>query len=383
MPTLRDKTILIVSPQSWGKMFVSKHHYAVELARYGNKVYFLNPPETNVGQDPAEKIRIEPNPAAPNLFVIHHRLSFPYNIKFHWPGLFHWLMRPHIAAILRKIGSPVDIIWSFDLGDLYPFRLFPSRAFRIFHPVDEPLNDTAIRSGKGGQVIFSVTKEILDKYRQFPAPAHFINHGLSREFIRDIDTARGVGHPIRVGLSGNFLRGDIDRPVLLQIIRENPAVIFECWGSYKTSQSNIAGSSDTATHDFIETLAAQPNVRLHGAIPAQELAGRMLEVDAFLICYDILKDQSGGTNYHKIMEYFGTGKLVVSNNVTTYKDRSDLLLMTEERDHNRKLPELFAQAMSRLHVHNSPENQQTRIAFARNNTYRQQIERIEKIINDL
>ncbi len=42
------KTILLISPESWGKSFVSKHHYAVELAKKGNIVYFLNPPsDTN------------------------------------------------------------------------------------------------------------------------------------------------------------------------------------------------------------------------------------------------------------------------------------------------------------------------------------------------
>ena len=38
------KKILLISPQAWGKMFVAKHHYAVELSRSGNEVYFLNPP---------------------------------------------------------------------------------------------------------------------------------------------------------------------------------------------------------------------------------------------------------------------------------------------------------------------------------------------------
>ncbi len=42
---LNDKTILIISPQEWGKMLLSKHHYALELAKAGNIFYFLNPPD--------------------------------------------------------------------------------------------------------------------------------------------------------------------------------------------------------------------------------------------------------------------------------------------------------------------------------------------------
>ena len=48
MDSLRNKTILIISPQAWGKMFLSKHHYAIELAKRGNAVYFLNPPGENI-----------------------------------------------------------------------------------------------------------------------------------------------------------------------------------------------------------------------------------------------------------------------------------------------------------------------------------------------
>ena len=39
-----DKRILIISPEPWDHIPVSKHHYARKLAKLGNRVYFLNPP---------------------------------------------------------------------------------------------------------------------------------------------------------------------------------------------------------------------------------------------------------------------------------------------------------------------------------------------------
>jgi len=377
---LRNKTILILSPQSWGKMFVSKHHYALELAKRGNTVYFLNPP---VGKEPAlpENIVIRTSEHHPRLFIIDHRLSFPYNIKFHWIGLFHALMRPHVRHILRKIGQPVDIVWSFDLGNLYPFSLFPAGCFRLFHPVDEPLNQTAIDSAKGCGVILSVTQEILAKYNALPVARHFVNHGLAGYFLEPAETPRPADDAIRVGISGNFLRGDVDRKTLLTIIKKNPNVVFECWGSYTIRQSNIAGNDDEATHAFIAALQEQPNVILHGAVASQTLATSIRRMDAFLICYDIAKDQSGGTNYHKIMEYLSTGKVIVSNNVTTYKDRPDLLQMTSRRDDNRELPALFTKVISDLANYNSPSLQAQRISHAADNTYAAQINRIEKLLN--
>ena len=41
---LTKKNILLISPEPWGINRVSKHHYATELAKRGNNVYYLNPP---------------------------------------------------------------------------------------------------------------------------------------------------------------------------------------------------------------------------------------------------------------------------------------------------------------------------------------------------
>jgi hypothetical protein len=103
-------------------------------------------------------------------------------------------------------------------------------------------------------------------------------------------------------------------------------------------------------------------------------------MDGFLICYDIKKDQSGGTNYHKILEYISTGKVIISNNVTTYASRPELVQMVDSREHNRELPALFKNIVNRLDHFNSPEFIQKRISFAKDNSYCRQIERIEGIL---
>ncbi|GAB1397072.1 hypothetical protein MASR1M65_18510 [Saprospiraceae bacterium] len=43
----KNKTILIISQQEWGLMRISKHHYALELAKKGNKVFYLTAPDNN------------------------------------------------------------------------------------------------------------------------------------------------------------------------------------------------------------------------------------------------------------------------------------------------------------------------------------------------
>jgi hypothetical protein len=372
---LSGKTILMISPQAWGKMFVSKHHYAVELAKNGALVYFLNPPDQENWQ-PGGEINIQRSEQQDNLFLIDHRLSFSYNIKFHFIGLFHLLMRSHVKKILRKIGRPVDIVWSFDLGHLYPFSHFPAASYKLFHPVDEPLNKTAIDSAGGARAILSVTKEILEKYHAFDVPKHFINHGVTGDFLEAFDIDPMPGNPVRVGFSGNLLREDIDRTTFLQLIGEHPAVIFECWGSYQPGQSNIGGGSGTETANFVGELQRKPNVVLHGVVDTKTLAKELLRMDAFLICYDINKDQSKGTNYHKVMEFLSRGKVIISNNITTYADEPDLIRMTRSREGNGELPALFRETLAGLASFNATPLQQRRIQYARQNSYMRQIERI-------
>ena len=94
MLALKNKTILILSPQSWGTMYVAKHHYAIELASRGNTVYFLNPPDNiswSIGTR-RNRIKIKPGPVS-TLFLISHKLYFPFLLKFHAKKVFHLLVR--------------------------------------------------------------------------------------------------------------------------------------------------------------------------------------------------------------------------------------------------------------------------------------------------
>jgi hypothetical protein len=113
------KTALIVSPQAWGKMFISKHHYAVELSKLGYKVFFINPPkEKKIGS--WCNISIEKS-AFENLWILSHTLFFSSYLKFHFSWLFNRLVYIQRWIILRKTGNP-DLILSFDLSNNFPLK---------------------------------------------------------------------------------------------------------------------------------------------------------------------------------------------------------------------------------------------------------------------
>jgi hypothetical protein len=376
MHQLSNKTILLISPQAWGSMALSKHHYAVELAKKGNQVFFLNPPDCTLSRP---GIYTEKSSVHPNLFFIRTRLNFPYRLRFHARLLFQFFMKRFIKSINDTIGKPIDIVWSFDIGNIYPISFFKSK-LKIFHPVDRPHNKDAILAAKGSDFIFSVTKEILNEYIHFPASRHLINHGVTEEFLIENKNNEVAANLITVGLSGNFTRNDIDRETLLKIIKDNPTIVFECWGSYDIKQANLGGSDDEEQLKFVSNLKSSSNVILHGPVPSTTLSKEFKRVHAFLICYDIRKDHSQGTNYHKVMEYLSTGKVIISNNMTAYDNESGLIVMTKKRTDNSELPALFRQVINNLQFYNSKAEQSKRISFASENTYTRQVELIQGIV---
>lgn len=379
---LSNKTILILSPQAWGNMMLAKHHYALELAKRGNEVYFLNPPDNDHWSwgKGSKRIIIRSSSQA-NLFIIEQKLYFPYDLKFHGRWLYNRLIRKQIRDILRIIPRPVDLIWSFDLGNLFPLSFFSSRIFKVFHPVDEPQDGIAILAAKGAHILFSVTKEITEKYKHLPLPAHIIHHGLADEFLSDKTGERN--DRIKAGMSGNLLRADLDRINLLRIIEENPEVEFHFYGSYAGGQSNIGAATDQESIRFIEKMKSAKNTVLHGVLPTTRLAEELNGMDLLLICYDINRDQSRGTNYHKVMEYLSTGKVIVSNNISSFAGEPELVRMTAGRTDNKGFSELFRETVRNLDTYNVPALKSRRIEFARDNTYSRQLNRIEEKISQM
>jgi hypothetical protein len=358
-------------------MFISKHHYALELSKLGNNVYFLNGPDQRRKLKPGE-IKIETTDY-PNLYVVHHRFFFPYIIRFKAKSIFNNLIVIHVNRIIKKIKKDIDIVWSFDLSNAVPLKAFPEKNIKIFMPVDEPSNEFAIKAAENANVIFSVTNEILEKYKHYKVPKIFLNHGVAEIFINN-HLEEKINNPLRVGLSGNFLRPDIDRLVLLKIIELNPSVIFDCWGSVSFSNSNIAAPENNESVEFSNKLCSLPNVKVHGNVNAVTLSKNLKDVDCFLICYDIQKDQSKGTNYHKILEYLATGKVIISNNVTTYQKHPGLMVMSQSRYNNDELPGLFSEVINHIEAYNAIDKQQMRIEFAREYLYPKQLKKIEQIL---
>lgn len=375
---LTEKTILILSQQDWGRMFISKHHYALELAKLGNTVFFVNGPDQQ-GSLKSGEVVVE-NTDHQNLYLVKHRLPYPYIIKYKFKALHDYLIRAHFKKMLKVVNKQVDIVWSFDLSDTLPLRAFSDKLYKVYMPVDELSEQTATKAAISADIIFSVTNEILSKFHSCNVPTHLIGHGVSEVFFSESGTVGG-GDKIRIGLSGNFLRPDIDWRTLGKVITENKEASFNFWGAYNNNDANlVSADGDSSMPDEVKQMLSYNNVTFHGVVKSEQLASELKKMDGFLICYDIDKDQSKATNYHKILEYLATGGFIVSNNVTAYHGKSELLIMPAERN-NSMLPSLFKDAIYNVETLNSEQNRALRISFARKHTYKSNIAKIEQLIN--
>lgn len=366
---LRNKNILIISPEAWGVNKLSKHHYATTLAQRGNNVYFLQP-SIRGRQD----ITIKKVEEVPNLFLIEYT-SYVFALS-KLPYLISDIFaRLDIRRIHKAVNCRFDVVWNFDMFRYQNASLF-GVAVTILHPVDFIHSPLELRAARHYDYAFSVTNDIVQKLRAVNSNTYFINHGLSQVFVQ----ARKPWRPhapvakIKCGYVGNLGIASIDKQNLFRIIGEHNEIEFNFIGPIRSSNLSLFSSSN----DIIERLKSFDNVILHDTMPPERVALAIQDYDIFLICYDTVKYGKMVTNNHKLLEYLSTGKTVIANRTATYDETSqDLFEMVTD---NKDLPQRFARTLSLLAELNDETHYNRRVSFADDNTYDRQLDRIEEII---
>ena len=375
---LAKKRILLISPNEWGKMFISKHHYALELVRLQNEVYFLNPPD----YQQKEYIKVEKVPSIRNLTIITYRPILPYFLRFHLRKIYDYLIRFEIRKLMKTLGEPFDIVWCFE-GSLYGDLSYFKCKVSIFHSVDLIKHPYQIEIGSSADVILSVSPTILEKFDRIDKPKFWVNHGLSPEFVEMAKKLTRVSSPtneLKVGYIGNLMNSTIDKHTIIKVIEKHPQVQFHFVGPFELSQSNVGGSVDS--HEFIHQLNKFQNVKLHGVMTKEELVKFMPSMDLFLLSYVHVEGQYDRSNAHKILEYLSTGKVLVANSIYVYRNHREIIQMLDENS-EKDLLQLFDETISKLDYFNSSVLQAKRIEYALDNSYEKQVQRIARIIEKL
>jgi len=175
--------------------------------------------------------------------------------------------------------------------------------------------------------------------------------------------------------AGNLQMPCVDWVVLRDLVSSFEAVDFIFLGpvgQYSPDNREMA----EAKQDVMKN----NNTHFLGRVDADALQKYYQMADILLIAYQEAFHQEQA-NPHKMMEYLGSGKMVVASFTSEYEDLSDkgLILMSKK---NRKIKKHFHHALENLDFWNGDHLQQARRSFGLANTYDRQIERIEKIISE-
>lgn len=364
----KNKTILIISPEDWGSNLLSKHLYAQELSK-NNTVYFLH-----ASPHPNQTKFIETSKINEKLTLIYLKHIVKGIFKFP-TFLIDFQNKTIIKKIQQFIGKPIDLVWSFDQSKFQNLKQFNAK-YSIFHPVDYIIKAMPFvsRIANSADVVFSVSELILNQINTH-TPKYFVNHGVDEIFFNQINK---TGKPdfinaskINVGYIGNLTMKFIDWENLLKTVKENPQLNFVFIGPY--DKSNLGNSEND---EKIKELMKLENTEFTGSFSKKNLIEVLPYFDLFWLCYNHKKYPIEVSNSHKILEYLTTGKVVVSGYIDTYKNHNYLISVKENSNIAIRIKEIT----NNIEKYNSLEKVKERCSFAKENTYQNQLKKIEKII---
>jgi glycosyltransferase involved in cell wall biosynthesis len=375
----RDKTIFIISPERWGTMKVSKHHYALELAALYCRIFFIEPP------DLANKnITISACEDHPMISLVRYKPIFRGK-RFLPAFIYSFLVKRQIHLLCNKIGVKPDLVWCFQGYLFHNLDLFGAPV-NIFFAADLFYYKYLPLEINSADFSLAVSDSIYKIISASGEKVYLINHGLQALFVKGAATLLQSNIPnnknqqLIAGYTGNLRMEALDRETMKDVIRTNPDIRFLFWGSYQKKDLNLGGVNDAVTDAFIQFLETQPNVELKGVVNTNELQIQMKEADLFWLCWKIDVNQLwDGSNSHKILEYLSTGKPVVAHHVSMYQNTNLLTMLSNKK--NEGYLELFQQTIQTIILGEPQHKINKRLEAAIANSYKNQLQYIENLIN--
>lgn len=360
---MTNKNILLISPESWGNHFVSKHHYALELAKRGNKVFFLNVP--------SKKFRtLEINK---NLNVVDYKPLFRGVGKL--PRFVSsFLTKIELGKLEKLLSCSLDIVWNFDSSRFFNLASINGK-LKICHIVDMAENMHRDLLARTSSVCFCTSDFIKAELLKSNKKTFKIHHGyqLPQEQEETLETF--PQDRLQVGIVGNLTRECIDWETILSLIKENDQIDFNFIGSYTVSNLSKISLKKSVLH----ILLSSRNVRLLGGKDSSKLPSYLEKFDVQLCAYSTKTPEQVAqhSNLHKIMEYLGSGSVVVTSYVDEYKDEKELVVMVEPGgDFARK----FNEVITSINYFNSSELKRRRKEYALSHAYAAQTDKISNIL---
>lgn len=348
--------ILLISPEPWDHLFVSKHHYAIHLGKRANKIFFLNPPGSTF-----EVIATKYE----NVFSVAYQ-GFPIGLRFYPSTLQKFFIRRKFRQLEKLCGVQFDVVWSFDNSVFYDFSTLPNSVFSISHIVDFNQDFNTETAASTANICLATSDPILNRLLRFNPSSYKINHGYTMEMLQKRATTR-IGHPIKCCYAGNLDIPFVDWELVIELLKGFPQLDFL-----------FAGSWDDLKR--MKTMESFHNFRYVGKLKADELPNFYSQASVLLVLYKSQEFSDQLSNPHKMMEYLGAGKVIMATWTEEYADLAEKQLIKMSRTKQDFLAQL-TQIIEDLSHWNDDAKVLQRKAYAMENSYDKQIERIEALLN--
>ncbi|MFL5810755.1 MAG: hypothetical protein ACJ749_14630 [Flavisolibacter sp.] len=358
----RNKTILVISPESWDHLFVSKHHYSMELARAGNLVCFLNPPVSSGRATPD----VQPVDGFQNLFVITYKVFFR-GMRFLPRFMMRAMERRFVGLIEKRINKKFDIVWNFENSRFYDLGFAGKNVLKLYHQVDHVQKFHPEIAAKTADIVLAVNTPILEELKPYNPLSFKIPHAYQGNLSSQAEAVLNNNYvykkPVRLKAYyiGNLDFYVIDKALLEKLVAAFPNIDFILVGPYKTD-----GETYTRLHQY-------KHVTFSGTVPSHRIPDLLADADLLFFVHDPKLISSS----HKMLEYLGSGKLIVSTFLKEYEQHRELLNMADSRE---DYIDCFKNALENIEALNSPGRMKMRIDFAMEHSYQRQIALIENLL---
>jgi hypothetical protein len=317
--TKEISNILIVCDEKWGPMWMSKHHYAHELALLGYDVYFVNPPESWTPKNFFTKPKIE-KIGAIKVITINNKYPIGTSIS-------KALRNDRVnLKLLRKEGILNDksLVWNFD------GRRFSRPSCKmIYHIADHNksvLLDDLV--SKNSDLIVCTSERFLEGYQNVRCPKIVIPHGISaKELIADLNESESIKKQQGKFLIAIGTFSDRNNLELLKLTAD----------SFPEHTLLLLGQDNLGDHEGWQTLIQSKNVSYLGVVPAKELKNYISAAALCLTCYRFdhaALINSGAASSLKNMNYLAQNKVTISTLANDIEDFQDQGIYSATNDHD-------------------------------------------------
>ncbi len=269
-----------------------------------------------------------------------------------------------LGQLEQIVGQPIDVVWNFENSRFFDMN-FAGNRLKIYQQVDLNQDFHPATAAATADLSIAISAPIEQRLTPTARKLIRITHGhadpsatqaVPPELNADFARAR-----VNAVLVGNLDIAYLDVPLLAQLVTDYPDTRFHFVGAY------------TAAHGLHSATGLAPNVRFWGRQPAHALPAFLARADVLLVAYLAEEHLDQLANPHKIMEYLAAGRSILATRTLEYDGRPDLIETARDRaDYARRFGEIVAAPAA----WNRPEQIAQRQAYAGENTYPRQLDRI-------